>query len=124
LTVSDTYGQNAASAILDLFNTKIFFRNTDPTTTAWISRVLGEAETTERIENLSYGANTMRDGVNLAPQTRTKPLVLPSEASSLKDCEAYITFGGALPITKIQMPYQQRVAIAEGFAESAPKQSL
>jgi type IV conjugative transfer system coupling protein TraD len=104
--ISSTYGTNLAQTLLDLLNTKIFFRNTDPTTTAWISKVLGECELTEPIENLSYGANTMRDGVNLAQQTRTKPLVLPSEIGALKDCEAYIKLPGALPVTKIQMRYK------------------
>jgi hypothetical protein len=59
------------------------------------------------MENLSYGANTMRDGVSLASQTRTKPLVLPSEIRTLKDCEAYIKLPWAFPVTKIQMRYKK-----------------
>ena len=58
--LTNTYGHHQAQSILDLFNTKIFFRNTDPNTTQWISKVLGEAETTEHIENLSYGATRLR----------------------------------------------------------------
>lgn len=113
------YGHTQSQAILDLFNTKIFFRNTDPNTTAWISKVLGEAETTEHIENLSYGANTMRDGVNLAQQTRTKPLVLPTEIGGLKDCEAYLKLPSAFPVTKIQMSYKSCPVIAEAFELNA-----
>ena len=37
---------------------------------AWISKVLGEVETTEHTENLSYGANTIRDGVSLSQHTQ------------------------------------------------------
>ena len=84
------YGQNQAQSILDQFNTKIFFRNTDPTVTAWISKVLGESEVTEQQENLSYGAHSIRDGVSLSPQTRTKPLILPTEIANLQDLEAFI----------------------------------
>ena len=89
-----TYGQNKAQAILDLFNTKVFFRNTDPNTNQWISKVLGEAETTEHIENVSYGANTIRDGVSLSQQNKTKPLALPTEIANLKDLEAYLKLPG------------------------------
>ena len=69
--ISDLYGNAGSQAILDLFNTFIFFRSTDPQTTSWISKVLGEKDETEIVENLSYGANTIRDGVSLNQQTHT-----------------------------------------------------
>ena len=113
--LSTTYGQNQSQSILDLFNTKIFFRNTDPNTTTWISKVLGEAEMTEQLENLSYGANTIRDGVSLSPHTRTKPLVLPTEISALKDLEAFVKLPGSTPACKIQMKYKAISSIAPAF---------
>jgi hypothetical protein len=58
------------------------------------------------MENLSYGTNTMRDRINRAQKTRTKPLVLPSEIRTLKDCEAYIKLPWAFPVTKIQFRYK------------------
>ena len=119
--LSTTYGLTQSQALLDLFNTKIFFRNTDPNTTAWISKVLGEAETTEHIENLSYGAHTMRDGVNLAQHTRTKPLVLPTEISALEDCEAYLKLPSAFPVTKIKMAVKIRPAITTAFSLNYPE---
>lgn len=116
--LSTTYGVNQSQAILDLFNTKIFFRNTDPHTTAWISKVLGEAEVTEHIENLSYGSHMMRDGINLAQNTRTKPLVLPTEISTLEDCEAYLKFPNAFPITKIKLTFKRHPTISDAFSLS------
>ncbi len=104
--LTNTYGYNQAQSILDLFNTKIFFRNTDPNTTQWISKVLGEAETTEQIENLSYGANTIRDGVSLSQHTQTKPLILPTEIANLNDLEAYIRLPSGLPVGNIQLKYK------------------
>ncbi len=106
--LTNTYGHNQAQSILDLFNTKIFFRNTDPNTTQWISKSLGEAETTEQVENLFYGANTTRDGVSLSQQTQTKPLILPTGIASLKDLEAYIRLPSILPIGKIQLKYKSQ----------------
>ncbi|HQS84874.1 MAG TPA: type IV secretion system DNA-binding domain-containing protein, partial [Alphaproteobacteria bacterium] len=119
--LSTTYGSTQSQALLDLFNTKIFFRNTDPNTTAWISKVLGEAETTEHIENLSYGAHTMRDGVNLAQHTHTKPLVLPTEIGALEDCEAYLKLPSAFPITKIKMTIKTRSTITTAFLLNYPE---
>ncbi|HUX78538.1 MAG TPA: type IV conjugative transfer system coupling protein TraD [Alphaproteobacteria bacterium] len=104
--LEEIYGRQAAESMLDLFNTKIFFRCTEPSTQAWISKVLGDKEEIEPQENISYGANSMRDGVSLSHHTRQKPLVMPTELSQLKDLEAYIKLPGDYPCTKLQMTYQ------------------
>ena len=103
----EIYGLDATRAMLDQFNTQFFFRSTDPETTTWISKILGEAEETEVIENISYGANTMRDGVSLNQQTKTKPLVLPTEIATLPDLECFVKYPGNFPITKLKMAYQK-----------------
>jgi type IV conjugative transfer system coupling protein TraD len=112
-----TYGQNQAQSVLDLFNTKIFFRSTEPSTTGWISKVLGEAEIKEHVESLSYGANTIRDGVSLSQQTKTKPLILATEIACLPDLEAYIKLPATVPTGKIKMRYKAVEAISKGFVE-------
>lgn len=104
--LEDIYGRNAAEAMLDLFNTKIFFRCTEPSTQQWVSKVLGDKEEAEATENISFGANSLRDGVSLGRQTRHKPLVMPTELSLLKDLECYLKYPGDLPSTKIQTKYQ------------------
>ncbi|HUX79591.1 MAG TPA: type IV secretion system DNA-binding domain-containing protein [Alphaproteobacteria bacterium] len=104
--LEEIYGRQAAESMLDLFNTKVFFRCTEPSTQAWISKVLGDKEEIEPQENISYGANSMRDGVSLSHHTRQKPLVMATELSQLKDLEAYIKLPGDYPCTKLQMAYQ------------------
>ncbi len=104
--LEEIYGRAAAETILDLFNTKIFFRCTEPATQSWISKVLGDTEETEPQENISYGANSTRDGVFLSRHTRQKPLILPSQFSQLKDLECYDKLPGDYPCTKLQMAYQ------------------
>ena len=98
--LEDIYGKNASDAMLDLFNTKIFFRCTEPSTQFWISRVLGDKEEIEPKESISYGAHSMRDGVSLNRQVRQVPLVIPTEFSLLKDRECYLKFPGNYPSTK------------------------
>ena len=105
--------------MLDLFNTKIFFRNTDPNTTSWISKVLGEAEIKEHMESLSYGANTIRDGVSLSQQTKTKPLVLATEIACLPDLEAYIKLPATVPTGRVKMRYKAVEAMTKGFETRA-----
>lgn len=110
-----TYGLHQAQSLLDLFNTKIFFRNTAPNTTQWISKVLGEVEITEQQETLSYGAHSMRDGVSLSPQNRTKSLVLPTEIANLQDLEAFIKLPGSIPPCKLTMTYKKIHSITLPF---------
>jgi len=105
--LEDIYGQNAAEAMLDLFNTKLFFRCTEPSTQQWISKVLGDKEEIEPQENISYGAHSMRDGVSLSHHTRQRPLAMPAELSQLRDLEGYVKLPGNYPCTKIQTSYKK-----------------
>ncbi|MBA3814820.1 MAG: type IV secretion system DNA-binding domain-containing protein, partial [Alphaproteobacteria bacterium] len=109
--LEEIYSRNGAESMLDLFNTKLFFRCTEPSSQAWISKVLGDKEEAEPTENISYGANSTRDGVSLSRQTRQKPLVLPAEFSQLKDLECYIKLPGDYPCTKLQMAYQKAASL-------------
>lgn len=68
--LEEIYGQNAAEAMFEPFNTKIFFRCTEPSTQQWISKVLENKEEIEPQKNISYGAHSMRDEVSLSHQAR------------------------------------------------------
>ncbi|KAB2835706.1 MAG: type IV secretion system DNA-binding domain-containing protein [Caedimonadaceae bacterium] len=104
--LEEIYGRQGAESMLDLFNTKVFFRCTEPSTQTWISKVLGDKEEVEPQENISYGANSMRDGVSLSHHTRQKPLIMPTELSQLENLECYTKLSGNYPRTKLQMTYQ------------------
>ncbi|MBX9697194.1 MAG: type IV conjugative transfer system coupling protein TraD, partial [Alphaproteobacteria bacterium] len=118
--LEEIYGKAASQNMLNLFNTFLFFRNNDPTTSQWISKVLGEREQQEIQENLSYGAHAMRDGVSLNPTSKTTPLVLPTEIGSLQDLEAYLKLPGSWPITKLKMRYKNLKGAASPFIENTP----
>ena len=90
-------------------------------TTSWVSRSLGDAETSEHIENVSYGANTIRDGVSLNKTTQTKPIVMPSELSTLDDLTCYLKVAGAFPVTKIKMTYKNPTAEGMPFEAKAER---
>jgi hypothetical protein len=64
-----------------------------------ISKVIGDKEEAEPMENISCGANSIRDGVSLSHHVRQKSIVMPTELSQLK-------YPGDHPSTKLQMAYQ------------------
>jgi type IV conjugative transfer system coupling protein TraD len=111
--LEEIYGRHGTEAMLDLFNTKVFFRCTEPSTQAWIAKILGDKEEAEHQENISYGAHSMRDGVSLSRHTRQKPLVMPGEFSQLKDLECYVKLPGDYPCTKLQTKYQKPPALKQ-----------
>ena len=99
----ELYGQQGSKTILNLFNSKFFFRLDETSACDQVSRWLGEEEIEEAKEGLSYGAHQMRDGVSLNTQNRQRRLVMPTEISQLKDLECFVKLPGAFPITKLQM---------------------
>ena len=98
---TDIYGHNGSKTILNLFNTKFFFRFNETEASEYLSRWLGEEEVEEFKENLSYGANTIRDGVSLNEHKSIKKLVLPTEILRLPNMQCYVMYPGDYPITKL-----------------------
>jgi type IV conjugative transfer system coupling protein TraD len=111
------YGRDEAQTLLNQHNTKLFFRSTDPETCQYISRALGQKEETETKENLSYGANTIRDGVSLNEIRKIENLVLPTEVSQLEDLSCYVKLPGDFPITKVTMRYKKPEARQPAFLD-------
>ena len=100
------YGHAEAQAIMNLFNTSFIFRTEDPETCRYLSAKLGEQELQDVQENISYGANTMRDGVNLNAMRRQRALVLPTEISLLPNLTCYVKYPGNWPVAKLKMKFE------------------
>ncbi len=97
------YGQNVTKTIIGNCSTKIVFSEQDPIIADLISKSFGERETMEWQESISYGANTMRDGVSLSENKKRVPLVSASDIQSLKRNQAFLKLPGDLPITKLKL---------------------
>jgi len=97
----DTYGRDAAQAIFDLLSTQLFFRSTSGDIAEEVSKELGESEVIERLENYSYGAESVRDGVAINPNKRIKRVVSYTEIQNLNDLECYIKLPANLPRVKL-----------------------
>lgn len=96
------YGAAETRSLTSLFNTKIIFRNSDPDTARHASQMLGEQEVKETAEGISYGANSIRDGVSLNEQNRLKAVVSANDIMILDDLEAYLKLPGNLPVAKVR----------------------
>lgn len=111
----DLYGQNGARGILDQFNTSIYFRTPRSETAAWVSKELGESEIEEMQENISYGANSIRDGVSLSKHRIRRAVVPYTDIQRLNDLEAYLRTSGSFPITKIKFDIYKSAGKSEGY---------
>jgi type IV secretory pathway TraG/TraD family ATPase VirD4 len=107
------YGNHAAEEISNLCNTRIFFRDPSFDTAQWASRELGELETEEAKENISYGESAMRAGISISHQRYQRQLISASEIMHLNDLEAFIRMPGIYPLTKIRFSYKDRPHIAQ-----------
>ena len=100
------YGKDAAKVIAGNCSTKVAFYEQDPEVAKKISKIFGENEIREVKEGISYGANTVRDGVSLNPISKLKPVVPPGRVQALDKFEAYVKLPGKTPVskTKVKVP--------------------
>ena len=73
----DLYGRNGAETISGLCGTRVVLAAPDRDTAQWSADSLGRSEVEEVAENVSYGANTIRDGVSLTPRVPQVPGAVP-----------------------------------------------
>ncbi|TFH89398.1 type IV conjugative transfer system coupling protein TraD [Vibrio ouci] len=114
-----TYGKNAAEEMFDLLNTRFFFRAPSEPMARIAAKELGEQEVDVSKENVSYGANTLRDGVSLGHQTITRPVVSASEIQALDDLQCYLRSPGIDLITRLDLEFDKMRDICASFDKRA-----
>ena len=111
----DLYGRNGAETISGLCGTRVVLAAPDRDTAQWSADCLGRSEVEGMNEGLSYGANTIRDGVSLTPKRELRALALASEIMRLQNLNGYLRFPGPLPVARIRLEYSNRPRTAERF---------
>lgn len=106
--LAKVYGGDGGKEISSLLNTRFMFRVPDPDIAAWSAKNLGETTVEEVREGISYGANTMRDGVSVNRIERNKAVVSFSEIMRLDDLTCYVRLPGDYPLTLLHLPYIAR----------------
>jgi type IV secretory pathway TraG/TraD family ATPase VirD4 len=113
--LEEVYGEKGARIISALLNTRFLFKEPDPSVAQWSAFNLGEAITEEIHEGVSYGANSMRDGISINKVETRKPLVSYSEIMSLAQLNAFVRLPGKYPITPVDFIPKNRQKINPGF---------
>ena len=115
----DLYGRNGAETISGLCGTRVVLAAPDRDTAQWSADSLGRSEIEEVAEGVTYGANTIRDGVSLTPRRELRALALPSEIMRLPNLEGYLKFPGPFPVASIRLKFVERRATGERFVARA-----
>ena len=113
----EVYGRNAAQNISSECNTRCIFQSNDSDTAKWMSENIGDIEISEFKEGLSYGANTIRDGVNVSKQDKVKPILLPSEILNMKRLNLILKMPDH-PAVKAKVRHKKRDKIEEPFEKN------
>lgn len=98
------YGQASAQTIMGNCGTKIVFCEQNPINAGRISELFGEQEIREYQKGLSYGANDIRDGVNLNQHIRTQPLITKTDIQFLSRNQAFVRIPDNHPVVKLNIP--------------------
>lgn len=77
--LQDIYGRDRARTIVGQCSNKLVLRANDPETAQMMSEMLGERVMSRVTENTSYGANSIRDGVGIAPREEKEAVFLPTQ---------------------------------------------
>lgn len=109
------YGVNGADAICGHCSTWVIFGTNDIGTARWASEGIGYNETHVVSENISFGANEYRDGVNMFKKLEKSELVLPTDLMRLAEYHAYLRFTRGLPVAKVAFKEHRVHKKAESF---------
>ncbi len=111
----DLYGRNGTETISGLCGTRVVLAAPDRDTAQWSADSLGRSEVEEVSENVSYGANTIRDGVSLTPRRELRALALPADIMRLPNLHGYLKFPGPYPVASIVLRPVERPVLAPRF---------
>ena len=111
----DLYGRNGAETISGLCGTRVVLAAPDRDTAQWSADSLGRSQVEEVAENVSYGANTIRDGVSLTPRRELRALALPADIMRLRNLHGFLKFPGPYPVASIRLRPVDRPVRAPRF---------
>ncbi len=112
--MEEIYGEKMVCALLSSLSTKLCFRYSDPDSSEWSSRLLGEQESIEGRTSMGRHRDT---GITEQEEKRRDPLVMSTEIQNLLDLHCYLKLPGDLPIAKVETQYVKRAEIAPYWIE-------
>ena len=113
--IEDIYNPTVAKVLSDLTVSKLIFETVDPVNARRFSEMLGEQEVLESSENVSFGANEIRDGVSLSHHKKFQPLVRGSDIMQLKPLTCYAKIANVDCVFKHEFSYLNLPIVAHDF---------
>ncbi|PHR62149.1 MAG: hypothetical protein COA43_00465 [Robiginitomaculum sp.] len=99
------YDRHDTATLFGNCATKLIFSVNCPETAEYLSKTIGRAHTAARDENISYGAETVRDGRNIMTRREKEYVILPEQISALPNLDAYLKLSGELPVARVSTKY-------------------
>ncbi|CAO5683379.1 MAG: hypothetical protein HEEMFOPI_01962 [Holosporales bacterium] len=115
--IQDIYGVRATKSFSELMVSKFIFQAVDHENALHLSRFFGDRQVIESLENVSYGANEIRDGVNLSHHKKTEAIIRSSDLMDLKPLHFYARIAGVNNCLKSNFSYFNQPNCAEPFIE-------
>jgi hypothetical protein len=118
--IQEIYGHEIAQTIIGQCATKLILRCQDPETAKHMAEQLGRRQARRVDETVSYGANSLRDGVGLTPREDLELVALPDEVMNLPKFHGFIRVsnardGAPFPISTMRFEFRSRVQKAEAL---------
>ena len=113
--IEDIYNPTVAKVLSDLTVSKLIFETVDPMNARRFSEMLGEQEVLESSENVSFGANEIRDGVSLSHHKKFQPLVRAADIMQLKPLNCFAKIANLDCVFKHEFTYLDLPRVAHDF---------
>lgn len=118
--IQEIYGHDVAQTIIGQCATKLILRCQDPETAKHMAEQLGRRQARRVDETVSYGANSLRDGVGLTPREELELVALPDEVMNLPKFQGFIRVsnarhGAPFPISTLRFAWRPRDTRAPGL---------
>lgn len=103
--IEDLYGPSMTASLSELTGTKMIFQCVDHKVATRMAQMLGQQEVLEASENISFGANEIRDGVSLSHHKKSTNLVTATDLFQLIPLSCYLKTAFNAPVFKTKMGY-------------------
>jgi len=115
--IQEIYGTRGTKSLSELMVNKFLFQAVDFDNALMLSRFFGERQILESHENVSFGANEIRDGVSLTHHKKTESIIRASDLMELKPLNFYSRIAGQNTCIKGDFTYFSNPRIAHAFLE-------
>ncbi len=115
--IQEIYGTRGTKSLSELMVNKFLFQAVDFDNALMLSRFFGERQILESHENVSFGANEIRDGVSLTHHKKTESIIRASDLMELKPLHFYSRIAGQNTCIKGDFTYFSNPSISHAFIE-------